>query len=231
MGRRHVFETIMSELAGPKSELILITGPAGSGRTYLLRHVAAAARHLGYQVLTGTDAEPSTIEPSTTIADVQRRVEKFTNSTPRDSGPALEPPSRPSGQVEAKRIAGILRQLAPLLVVIDGFRPASAFQAWFTDLLIPQLWGRSERVSAVVADRAEELEPLARYAALAVDLGPLDSDEARVHLREAAQGLSPELTTDELERYVAATVAEPGQFAALLAVFEACGPRHPGIIP
>ena len=143
----------------------------------------------------------------------------------------LEPQSRRSGLAEAQRIAGILRQLAPLLVVIDGFRPASAFQAWFTDLLIPRLRGRRERVSAVVADRAEALEPLARFADLTVTLGPLDSDEARMYLRNAAKGLSPELTTDELERYVAATVAEPGLFAALLAVFEACGQRSPGVIP
>jgi hypothetical protein len=229
LGRSRLFETIISELSSPKSELILVTGSAGSGRTHLLRHLVAEAPQLGYHVAMANDGELVTIEPSTSIADVRLFAEKVANDIAQDSSIVPEHQPTPSGLAEAKHIAAILRELTPLLVVIDGFRPASAFQAWFTDLLIPRLRGRGGRVSAVVADRAEALEPLARFSDLTVALGPLDPDEARMYLRNAAEGLSPELTTDELERYVAATVTEPGLFRALLAVFEASGHRHSGV--
>lgn len=215
IGRRQTFRTIKSRLAASQPSLVIVAGPAGSGRTHLLRGLAAAADGLGYRVLQGTDSDQVTIGPSTTIADVRRRLQ---NLMPADSPRAR---AAASGD-DTQGIVELFRRLSPLLVLVDGFRPAADFASWLTDSLIPQLQQTDSRVAAVVTDNAEPLRALRPLADLAVTLGPLNAGEVRSELCQAATRLSPDLTHQELDRYVEAAVAEPATLSALLTVFRTC---------
>lgn len=92
---------------------------------------------------------------------------------------------------------------------------------WFTGELIPWLRASGERVAVVITDRAEALPSLNELADLVVTLGPLDPDEVHAHLCRASANFSPELTSEELGRYIQAAVSQPAVLSALLVVFEA----------
>jgi hypothetical protein len=247
VGRREIFETIKARLASPKPGVIVVAGGAGSGRTHLLRQLAATARKLGYRVLIGTDAEPIAIEPTTTMADVRRRLqalhdEGITAVDPAASpaaGPPLAPPSPPIKETirrgigwafsrldENRETSALFGQLAPLLVAVDGFRPGPTFGLWFTRILIPRLRASDDRVAFVIADGAEAVRSLTDLADLSVSLGPLDADEVRAHLMHAAAGFIPPLTPEEIDRYVTAAVAQPAVLSALSTVFGAYRPAR-----
>jgi hypothetical protein len=230
IGRSETFNAITSRLAASTQSLIIVAGNAGSGRTFLLRHVAAAAGQLGYRVLQGSDSEPVTVEASTTVADFRRRFE----------GLLMEHPQRPYlPRYELRRddsdltaindpadlqIMQLIRRLSPVLILVDGFRPSTAFAAWLIESLIPRIRQSADRVAAVIADNQESLRPLRKLADLAVTLGALNSREVRAELTRAATGFSPGLTEAELDQYAKASVTDPATFSALLTVFNAYAP-------
>ena len=248
VGRREIFETIKARLASPKPGVIVVAGGAGSGRTHLLRQLAATAQKLGYRVLIGTDAEPIAVEPTTTMADVRRRLQALHNEgiTAVDSAASAAAPGPPSappapsvkGTIrrginwafsqldENRETSALLGQLAPLVVAVDGYRPGSAFGLWFTRILIPRLRASDDRVAFVIADGAEAVRSLTDLADLCVSLGPLDADEVRAHLMHAAAGFIPPLTPEEIDRYVTAAVAQPAVLSALSTVFGAYRPAR-----
>jgi hypothetical protein len=217
IGRRQTFRAIRSRLASSQPSLVIVSGPAGSGRTHLLGYLSAAAESLGYRVLQGTDSDPVTVGPSTTTADLRRRLQNLNPPDTRQPGPRGD---------EAQEIAGLFRRLSPLLVLVDGFRPAADFASWLTDALIPRLRQTGGRIAAVVTDNAESLRCLRPLADLAVSLGPLNAGEVRGELSQAATGLSPGLTEEELNSYVEAAAAEPATLSALLTVFRTCSSTH-----
>jgi hypothetical protein len=243
VGRRQVFETIVARLAAPKPGVIVVSGETGSGRTHLLGHLAAAAEKLGYQVLAGTDADPVAIEPSTTMADVRRRLAGLddTGTAVDDQMAGGEPASASpqrgiKGAVrrgfdlaflqwdETREISALFARLAPLMVAIDGFRPNPTFELWFKVVLIPRLRRSHHRVAVIIAGGPGAVQSLEDLADLFVRLGPLDADEVRAQLAQAAVGFSPPLTELELDRYVAAAAAQPAVLSALTSVFGAYRP-------
>jgi molybdopterin-guanine dinucleotide biosynthesis protein len=241
VGRRQVFETIVSKLDSPKPGVIVVAGGAGSGRTYLLQHLTRAAEERGYRVLSGTAADPVAIMATTTMADVRRRLAAMSDAGAADAAAdrTTEPTPRQSGVKGAVRrgfdramsqlgetleISGLLAQLAPLLVAVDGFEPSPSFALWFTAALIPQLRTLDGQVAFVITGGPETVRLLTDLSDLYVSLGPLDADEVRAHLVAAAIGFSPPLTSAEIDRYVAAAVAEPAVFSALSMVFAAYRP-------
>jgi hypothetical protein len=241
VGRGQIFEAIMSQLASPKPGIIVVRGEAGSGRTHLLQHVAPAAEELGYRVLIGTDADPVTIVPSTTMADVRRRLRAMKEmgtavattvngrdgkAEPREAKGALRRGlDWATSKLDVDReISALLRQLAPLLVAIDGFRPGGAFRFWFTNIFIPRVRAADQQVALVIAGGPEDLGSLADVTDLPVSLGPLDDAEVRAHLSRAAEGFAPPLTPEELEKYVTVATDQPAVFSALSTVFRAYHP-------
>jgi len=218
---RQVHEAIRSRLASSRPGIAVIAGPAGSGRTHLLRHVAVSAKELGYRVLRGTDTEPTAIEPSTTVTDILRRLHSLAVSEPQDgTRSSATPLTTEVTPQEHCQIAELLEQMAPVLVAVDGYRPSSTLESWLTCQLIPHLRSSGGRVAIVVADRAEPLRRLSELADQVFALGPLEPEEVRAHLTNASAKLSPPLTSEELARYVD-SATQPAVLSALLAVFGA----------
>lgn len=241
VGRRQVFEVIVSRLDGPKPGVIVVAGGAGSGRTHLLRHLTRAAEERGYRLLSGTDANPVAILPTTTMADVRRRLAAMSDAGAAD--PVADRGNDPTPQQggfkgavrrgfnrvisqlnETLEISELLAQLAPLLVAVDGFEPSPSFALWFTAMLLPQLRTLDGRVAFVITGGPEATRLLTELADLYVTLGPLDVGEVQAHLLEAASGFTPPLTSAEIDRYVAAAATEPAVFSALSTVFAAFRP-------
>lgn len=192
-------------------------------------------------MLSGTDADPVAILPTTTMADVRRRltamtdagaadavVDRGTDPTPQQGGvkgAVRRGFDRVMSQLsETLEISGLLAQLAPLLVAVDGFEPSPSFALWFTAMLIPQLRTVDRQVAFVITGGPKGVRLLTELADLYVTLGPLDADEVRAHLLDAAIGFSPPLTSAEIDRYVGAAAAEPALFSALSTVFAAFRP-------
>ena len=241
VGRRQVFETIVSRLDNPKPGVIVVAGGAGSGRTNLLQHLVRSAGERGYRVLSGTDADPVAISPTTTLADVRQRLAAMAGVSAADAADDREPSLTParrgvagalrrgfdrvvSQASETLEIAHLLGQLAPLVVAIDGFEPSSSFSLWFTGMLIPRLRLLDRQVALIITGGPETLRLLGSLADLAIMLGPLNADEVRASLLDAASAFKDPLTTEEIDRYVAAAAAEPAVFSALSTVFAAFRP-------
>jgi len=216
-----ILQDIGLRLARPQPGLIVVNGPVGSGRTHFLWHLAATAGKLGYRVL-GTKAEPAVIEPSTTFADMRRRLQSLAGTQPTSGSRPLTPPGMPEATMtEQLQITALLSRMAPILVAIDGFRPCPALSSWFTGELGPWLRASQDQVAVVIADRPAMVASMAETADFSVTLGSLDPGEVRAYLISASAGFSPELTAAELDAYVRAAVSQPAVLSALLTVFRA----------
>lgn len=177
-------------------------------------------------MLLGTDTDPAAIEPTTTVTDILRRLRSLVNTEPETDMPPLASSLTSAAMVEEHRqVATLLRQLAPVLVGVDGFRPSPSLGSWLASDMVPRVRS-SEGVAILVTDRDEALRSLKNSADLFLTLGPLSPQEVREHLIKAATNLSPGLTTQELDRYVDSAVAQPAVLSALLAVFGTYGRAH-----
>jgi hypothetical protein len=226
IGRRREFDLIMTRLGLSQPSIVTIAGPVGSGRTSMLEHVTHAAVDLGYGII-GDSIEPIVVDATSNETSVLSRLqgraaEEEPVDEPSSDGWLVRTVKRVVTRYDERRqILELLTQMAPLAVMVDGYRPTTAFGLWITGTLVPGLRESGSRIAFVVADTAERVSAVAAIADLRIELGPLDATEVRDHLGAAAAGLDPPMDPVELEQLVAATTGQPGLVVPLADVLSA----------
>jgi hypothetical protein len=228
VGRAEIWRSLVATLDLRKSALILITGPPGIGRTHVLRRFGWAAREAGYTVA-GCD-EPLPIEPTTTVRDIARTLQTLVGnaetpppSSRRGSGTWV---SRAFSSLfdhvdDSQRVIATLDGAGPLCIGVDGYAPSVTVQLWISHVLVRYLRTARSPVLLLAVDTPGRLEALRGVADQVHELGPLDVDEVRAHLADAARTIEPPLSVGELDAYVTAGAADPAVFRALVIVLSA----------
>lgn len=215
IGRDAELSQIRAALSGARPATILLSGPAGMGKSRLMHVAREMATQEGWRVAPEGDGENLVASPEMTSEDFEDRVRGALGI--RDA----RSQSRTQEGVITQRL-DLPRQLGmrPTFLVLDGYAPGEEFRFWFERRFLSELerWGRP--VVVLVADLPSVIEPLAARlpGALHLSLGPLPVDAVRAHLAEVHREANPPLETKELDAYAAAAAADPQVLNALLRV-------------
>jgi hypothetical protein len=194
-------DQIVGLLAARRPAVITVCGPPGMGKTSLLRAVRDRAVTRGWVVAGGAEgsrvAVDATMQRHNFMTAVLRAAGQSREAT---GGPSTAPPAR--RDVRGGRMDPFVEELcrrAPLVVLIDDYRPNPLFEAWFEGTFLPDVRASRSPLVVCVAQRAlgRRLEPLATHV---VQLGPLDPKLVRRRLL-MLDGLEPPLSDDELDVY------------------------------
>lgn len=231
IGRRAEWEALQDRLARHRSAVVLLTGPPGSGRTYLLRSLGEAAKDAGFAVAGCEESLP--IEPTTQLSDVARALaavlgEKHQQNQDVDSGRGrvLKAIRSLGDLVQTERlIFTTIDTAAPVLIGVDGYMPSTTMQTWIVSRLVPHVRRQRDPILLVFTDRAEALSELRSIADEVHDLGSLNVTDIQEHLRTVTTELQPPLSVEELEAYATAAANDPSLLGALEAVFRTANTR------
>ena len=238
VGRDGEWDQLSRQLAVRRSGLIVLSGPAGSGRTHLVRRFGALAAQQGYSSV-GVD-EPLSLEPTTRLNDVRRTLSALLGTAEQDASGPLDGHVKAQASRVRRLISAVserfdddgsmltlLSEHAPLLVAVDGYEPSPMLGLWVTTRLVPYLRTTSQPVLLVVVDRPERVEPLRDLAVLWLELGGLDVGAVSEHLRSSTLDMVNPLEPAELTAYAAAAAKDPSLLRALDGVL-AMLPRERG---
>jgi AAA ATPase domain len=202
IGREREFGELTAILERRSPALVLVTGEAGMGKTTLVRAMQDQSATDGWTPL------PKDSNSAPLVADRSTTPESFSGAFHRAFGGAAD---------EAlAELPETLAAHAPVLLLIEFFRPTRVFANWLSDALMGEL--RSAAVPAVVVvttafDSDKEL--LAHAADVVVRLGPLDAEDVRKALLELPP-LDPPLDDHELGIYVEEASRAPAVLSSLL---------------
>jgi hypothetical protein len=228
VGRTRVWDSMRAYVTRGTSAVLLLSGTPGSGRTHLMRRLGNEAREAGFKVA-GCE-EPLPIDATTRMGDVSRALVAVLGETTR--------PPRVGGLVagvlrpvtdrmrEERSLFSAIEAASPVFIGVDGYAPGPVVQAWVETRLLPHIRRQADPVLMVLVDRPDRVAPLAELADGAFELGDLDEDEVREHLRDVSDGLVPALSEDELASYTAAAVKDPSCLRALDRVLGVLAPER-----
>jgi hypothetical protein len=207
-------------LESGEPKLALLQGEDGAGKSSMLRAVEDLARQRGWAAVRSRDDRSLRIGASTTERDLLFEVERLIETPVAHTATVASATLRRRKSAAPHPLVVRLAEEAPVAVLIDGYRPSAELARWWTTEVIPGLREEGCPVLVAVADRDEPLAPLVPLADLVIELGPLDRTALAHFLRAVGDGLAPPLSEEELDAYVDATSAAPGQLSPLLAALE-----------
>jgi len=192
-------------LADRRPAVVLVCGTPGMGKSWLLRRLRARATSQGWHVASDLDGGVLRIDPQTpprafrsAVLDAIKTEAGDDRSRIRRETAMADPqaPSRPLDPFVEE-----LARHAPLLVVVDDYRPGAAFGRWFQTAFLPQVprCGASLVVAVAQPPGGGELAPLATVPP--VELSELAPEEIRVVLQHDTAHVEPPLSDEELDVY------------------------------
>ena len=222
LGRHAELDRILRRLDQRAPAFVLLTGETGAGKSSLLRAAASEAENKGWRTIGlneggfGLSVNPSMSEHLFVerVLELVREPASAWQRTP-DVEAHVAIASREPWRSEVLGLARELGEHAPLVVVIDGFRPSEDFAAAFIRLAGRVRQGRSP-ILLLVGARPVEAELISRTADDVIELGPLDEEPIRRYFEELE--LVPELTRAEIDSYVEHAVKRPDSAVALARV-------------
>jgi hypothetical protein len=224
-GRDQYLARIEDLLEKKEAALVLIKGKVGMGKTTFLRAVEHSARRVGYSVAGGLSVGRDTNELQFAhkvynSLGVAPAAVRSTLELPPGVKPDVELHTSVAPASEGSRspltdVADALAAAAPVVVLIDEFRPRSAFLNRFVAAYLARVRKKRAAIVTVVGGRKKDLVPLESDADSEIVLERLDEAALRSDFESLGE-LEPPLTAEEIEVYVCEAARSPELAAALL---------------
>ena len=213
IGRDQELARVETLFEQSRSAFVVVCAATGMGKTSLLREIQAQARARRWHTAYGDSDGELSVAPTTTEDSFRQRVLKLlANSTEESYFEAMPSQSRPD---PLQRLIDQLRRRAPVLIVIDGYRPETPFTDWFMENFIEDVKHAPEPVVVVVADQSANVAELQSHADEVFNLGLLDLQTVKRHFESVGQRIDPSMGTAELDAYVEAACKDPAKLAIL----------------
>src|SRR5439155_189797 len=114
-------------------------------------------------------------------------------------------------------------QHRPAALLFDGYRPAPEVDKELSTI-IGRVRSRQAPIVIILSDREPETTVLGAGAEVHLSLAAFDETELRAYLEDAASGVEPSVSSEELDVYVEMTRARPDLVDSLTRLFEFARP-------
>ena len=214
IGREDELARLGKMLAENEAAVVIVSGRTGVGRHALIDGACRQAPGWTLMPPTGLGLY---VEPRTTPDGFAQRLRTAIGAPPvavpaDTEGSDAERPSLSDPQ----QVAATLADLAPLVLVLERYRPQRGMDRWVADALMPALREADAAVILAILDPPEDVTRVTASAAERIELGALEPDAVRPEILEATRSVRPPLTDAELETYVQGIAERPGVFDSLL---------------
>lgn len=232
VGRDRELGQIKAILERRKPALVVMAGETGIGKTSLLREAGLFASRLGWKTVPDVNQQEMTVEPETTEDTFSSRVRKLLKIPAPENFPEAAPDFEVRKVLQHGRyplfhlLVEQLCHQAPLLLLIDGYRPEASFTGWFTGHFVTEMKKTEAPVVIIVADRPGNVAMLMPFADESISIGPLDPESLRQLLENIGQQLSPPLEKDELYAYLKEVCEKPEILGSLTRVLALARPAE-----
>src|SRR5262249_53440954 len=117
-------------------------------------------------------------------------------------------------------IADVLREKAPVLVLLEEFCPDAAFRDWLSKDFVPTLHSLKEPVVVVLFDEGAADSAALTLAETVIALDRIDPRLPEQTLKEMCVEIIPPLTDREAQIYAAAIASDPGLMGNLVRILQ-----------
>jgi hypothetical protein len=226
IGREHELERLGAVLAKAEPAVVVVCGRVGVGRHAL---VHGACRQAGWTLLPSVSVGLY-VEPRTTPDGFAMRLRRIL-AVPSVATDAGDESDLGAARSDPDALARVLASFAPLVLLLERYRPQRAVDRWFADLLLPALRRAEAAVVLAILDPPEDETRLTYLAATRVELGPLEPEVVRPEIEAAAKSACPPIDEAELAVYVQGIAERPGVFDSLVRLFAVeLAPNDPSVI-
>ncbi len=195
-------------LAPHRPALITLTGPGGSGKSFVATAFLRAATESGWQVTSYRNGRGIRVGAGTTVDDVVH-----------DVSAALGISTDTTGRRPLRRLTerlGSHAQRTPSIVVLDPYAPEPALEDRLKKDLFDPVRSSSEPVVLLIMSRTSLRKRL--NPDLEIEIATPSADSLRARLRAVTSTPDAAIDETELSQYVAAARSSPRLLASLLAV-------------
>jgi hypothetical protein len=228
-GRERELAQVMEALRGGGATVVAVTGPTGSGKSYVTARAVAAAEEEGWRFTVYRDGRGVRVGAGTVAADLLDEVAEALGA-PASGEPDRRRPLRALADLLVRQTAS-----GPVGVVFDPYLPSPELAQGIRTQLLPAVRSAGQPLALMFVarrDLADELAP-----DVSVRVAPPGSDNIERTLREVTAGLEPPVDEDEMACYVEAARTNPRLLTSLEAVLplgsrgrggQGTGPTTPG---
>jgi len=209
--------------------VVVVSADTGMGKSSLLREIHARVTARGWRTTHGESGDNLSVEPTATEDTFRQLVLTLLDSS--TEGSYFDSMTGRSRVAPAPSLVYQLSRRAPILLIIDGYRPDPPFARWFTESFIEDVKHAMEPIVIVVADQSANLAELERHADEVINLGPLDQQAVKRFLESASRRIDPPMQEEELDTYVEAARKDPVRLAILARLLTLAQQAEPGTDP
>jgi hypothetical protein len=234
------FETLISR---GQPALVVVAGQPGTGKTGLLRAFGERAASKGWKTIPGEESWPMVVTPEMTDVDFREQIlrglgvlteEGFTTEAMYPSAVqvgsyATEKAFKPTSTTALLNpIVKTCISMAPLAILIDGYRPNHRFEHWFSAIFLNDMLQSDASIITVIADVPKEVDRLTKLdGSVVFTTGTLKSKDIRERFRMMDAEFSLELEESELDYYVRVVREKPDRFHSLARLLELTQKSNP----
>jgi len=219
VGRSREFGRLRELLDAANPTLVVLVGEDSMGKTTMLAAIEADAWDRGWSTARCQSERVLSVGGHTTPTDFFHDIEAVLRSPferqRRSTMSGIMPAATGLHPSAARLVA-----FAPVIVLIDGYRPSAEFAEWFVGHFVAGIMQSHAPVIIVVADRQAVLEELASKADERIVLGALARSEVEEWFETLGAALAPPMTDKERATYVDAVIDDPSRFSKLTRVLD-----------